>query len=315
MERRRRFGTCQHASASGRSDSKATPHGGAGRRAAPRTDVRSGAGRRQPTAAAIEAQPRPGVAVLQPGRRRGPIPRLVHPGSPDIRASIRRKHPPTPGGCREPRHRAPGESGDGAGFRSRRWSSGWGRLGLCTSSSAPRNQRAVRRPEDLPHLRLLYLDTDPGAAQTAVPGASAGAAPAKRGACSPSCNRRSHYLTARARCRRGAVAAPRDRSTSCREPGMQTSAGVRALGRLALVDHYRTSRQALEAELETCLTGDRCCKPRRRPAGHAQPPARLRRRRLAGGTGSGMFLDVAYLLFRHVLRRIGRRTRKSLASS
>ena len=89
-----------------------------------------------------------------------------------------------------------------------------------------------------------------------------------------------------------------------RNPG--SANGVRAFGRLALFDHYRTIAQRLRQEIETFLTDD--------PLLQADQATKLGLRTnrprayvvagLAGGTGSGMFLDLAYLV-RHELRQVG----------
>jgi hypothetical protein len=89
-----------------------------------------------------------------------------------------------------------------------------------------------------------------------------------------------------------------------RNPG--SAGGVRAFGRLALFDHYRTIAQRVRQEIETFLTDDTLMQADRA----TQLGLRTNRPRayivagLAGGTGSGMFLDLAFLV-RHELRQVG----------
>jgi eukaryotic-like serine/threonine-protein kinase len=92
-----------------------------------------------------------------------------------------------------------------------------------------------------------------------------------------------------------------------RLPRNPTSAGgVRAFGRLALFDHYRTIAQRVRQEVETFLTDDTLLQADR----VTQLGLRTNRPRayvvagLAGGSGSGMFIDLAYLI-RHELRQVG----------
>src|SRR5581483_3890698 len=82
--------------------------------------------------------------------------------------------------------------------------------------------------------------------------------------------------------------------------------GLRAFGRLAFCDHYRVLMQKLEAELDACLDPH--------ALDHTEDAtgleARTNRPRvyvvagLGGGTGGGMFLDVAYAV-RDRLKRFG----------
>jgi hypothetical protein len=86
------------------------------------------------------------------------------------------------------------------------------------------------------------------------------------------------------------------------------AAGVRAFGRLALCDHFRMIAQRIRQEIEPFLNDDLLTKT----ADHTGLGVRSNRPRvyilggLAGGTGGGMFLDLAYLL-KHELRNVGYR--------
>ena len=91
-----------------------------------------------------------------------------------------------------------------------------------------------------------------------------------------------------------------------RIPRSQVTAGVRALGRLAFVDHYRTIVKRLRTELDGCLNPNALALAGRQ----TQLGVRSNRPRvyvvasLAGGTGSGMFLDLTYTV-RTLLKQIG----------
>jgi eukaryotic-like serine/threonine-protein kinase len=88
-----------------------------------------------------------------------------------------------------------------------------------------------------------------------------------------------------------------------REP---KTGGWRGLGRLALVDHYRAIAARVRSELEACAATTAL------QAADQQTGLGLRSNQprvtivtsLAGGTGSGMFLDVAYIV-RHALQDLG----------
>lgn len=91
-----------------------------------------------------------------------------------------------------------------------------------------------------------------------------------------------------------------------RIPRSQVTTGVRALGRLAFCDNYRAIARRLQMELEACL------EPAALQAAARQSQLGLRTNRsrvylvtsLAGGTGSGIFLDLAYTL-RALLKQMG----------
>ncbi|MCS6865876.1 MAG: tubulin-like doman-containing protein [Gemmataceae bacterium] len=155
-------------------------------------------------------------------------------------------------------------------------------------------------PARTPHIRTLYIDTDPDITVSS----DDPAAFSPREIIAARLNRSTHYLQ-------------RDSLPSVeqwmphgvlyklpRHPG--PTRGVRAFGRLALIDHYRVIAQRIRQEIETFLTDDALLQ-----ADHiTQLGLRSNRPRayvvanLAGGTGSGMFLDVAYLI-RHELRQVG----------
>ncbi|HEY1190092.1 MAG TPA: tubulin-like doman-containing protein, partial [Gemmata sp.] len=157
--------------------------------------------------------------------------------------------------------------------------------------------------ERVPNVRILYIDTDP-ATGSAPPGPDDPAALSPREVVPAKLNRSTHYM------QRDALP-PVDQWMPAgalyklpRNP--ESAAGVRAFGRLALFDHYRTVAQRVRQEIETFLTDA--------PLLQADKATKLGLRTnrprayivagLAGGTGSGMFLDVAYLV-KHELRQVG----------
>jgi serine/threonine protein kinase len=156
--------------------------------------------------------------------------------------------------------------------------------------------------EQVPCLRLLLLDTDPDTVRPAA-GRPATPLPPTEVLVSP-LNRPSYYFK------------PRDGKAGLeswlkfkmlyRIPRSQQTTGVRALGRLAFCDNFRLIQRRLQAELEACL------QPEALQAAACNTGLGLRTNRprvyvlagLAGGTGSGMFLDLAYTI-RQRLKALG----------
>lgn len=91
-----------------------------------------------------------------------------------------------------------------------------------------------------------------------------------------------------------------------RLPRDQTAGGMRPLGRLAFIDNYRSIANRVGMELETCLN------PENLATASARTSLTLRTSfpriyvisGLGGGTGSGMFIDLAYAISEQ-LRRLG----------
>ncbi|MBI1916349.1 MAG: protein kinase [Planctomycetes bacterium] len=165
-------------------------------------------------------------------------------------------------------------------------------------------------PEALPNVRLLLIDTDPDVLRQATSRSqeSAGrpSALTPEGVLLAPLNRPSHYL--RPRDGRASIEAWLGQRVLYRIPREQLTTGVRALGRLAFCDNYRVIERRLLAELDACRDPDRL----RAVAEQTGLGVRSTRPRvvvvagLMGGTGSGMFLDVAYAV-RQLLRRLGDR--------
>jgi hypothetical protein len=155
----------------------------------------------------------------------------------------------------------------------------------------------------LPQVRFLYMDTDPATAQLATRGQPDRSLRASE-VLLTKLHRPSYYTKEReGGPELDAWMHPR---MLYRMPRQQTSSGIRALGRLAFVDHYKTIARRLELELAEC------CKPETLQQAaeatglgmNSNVPRVYIVTSLTGGTGSGMLLDLAYAA-RHQLRRQG----------
>jgi serine/threonine protein kinase len=157
-------------------------------------------------------------------------------------------------------------------------------------------------PDRVPNVRFLYVDTDPEAVPTASTENPTGLAP--REVVLARLNRPSHYLQRESLPPVDAWMPSGTLYKLARTPG--SAGGVRCIGRLALFDNYRLIAQRVRQEIESFLTDN----PLADAARHTKLGVRTNRPRayvvagLAGGTGSGMFLDLAYLV-RHELRQVG----------
>jgi hypothetical protein len=157
--------------------------------------------------------------------------------------------------------------------------------------------------ESMPHVRLLYIDTDPEAPHAAVDG------PPQR-MLNPNevvltkLNRPSYYM--RSHHGRERIQSWFNFKMLYRIPRNLSTTGLRALGRLAFVDNYRQISRRLRNELETCT------RPEVLSEASARTGMALRSNRpriyvvtgLAGGTGGGMFIDLAYVA-RHLAQELG----------
>jgi hypothetical protein len=157
--------------------------------------------------------------------------------------------------------------------------------------------------EAVPHLRLLYIDTDAEGLRQATRGEE-GVALRRSDVMHAPLHRPSHYLKAR-------EGGPRVDSwlnpkMVYRIPRHAHAAGLRALGRLAFVDNYRAIAQRLRGDLRGCTDPEALDEAVR----HTGLGIRMNRPRvyvvtsLAGGTGSGMVLDLAYVV-RTLLKQLG----------
>jgi hypothetical protein len=181
---------------------------------------------------------------------------------------------------------------------------GLGQVGLHVLTQLRQCLHAELGSRDLiPSLRMLGLDTDPEAVRTATHGRGAAVLDpeevflAKLG-------RPSRYLKSRE------VRAHLDTWMNAkmlyRIPRNPTTTGLRALGRLAFVDNYTLITNRLQTELQACSDLDALTTAARRTMLGLRS-SRLRVyvvTSLAGGTGGGIFLDLAYTL-RQLLRELG----------
>lgn len=156
----------------------------------------------------------------------------------------------------------------------------------------------------VPTLRFLFIDTDPDETTAAV-GSGANPLPPHQ-VLLARLHRPVHYLQ-----REGLPDVQQwlPSNTLYQLPKASgPAAGVRAFGRLALCDHYRMIAQRIRQEIEPFLNEDTLTKT----GDNTGLGVRSNRPRvylfgsLGGGTGSGMFLDLAYLL-KHELRNVGYR--------
>lgn len=162
-------------------------------------------------------------------------------------------------------------------------------------------------PEMTPALRLLYVDTD----ADSLDEASRPRLSERLAALAPSdifpakLNRAGHYLKPRLN-GRSLTEGWFDPQLLYRLPRTPQTMGLRLFGRLAFCDHYRPLLGRIQAELETAVSAESLAVTERRTG------LQLRTNRpsvyivtsLAGGTGSGMFIDVAYAV-RSRLQRMG----------
>ncbi|MCS7167715.1 MAG: protein kinase [Gemmatales bacterium] len=153
---------------------------------------------------------------------------------------------------------------------------------------------------ELPHLRLLHIDTDPEAHHSwgeefLTQGGELLLARLQRPA---------RYL--RPKDQLPDVSEWLDPQMLYRMPRSQVTGGIRALGRLAFVEHYRSIRHRLE-QLLSAITQpqalEQACQ-RWQTEIRSDWPLVFIVTHLAGGTGSGMLLDTAYVV-RDILTHIG----------
>ncbi len=159
----------------------------------------------------------------------------------------------------------------------------------------------------VPAVRTLFIDTDPdtlAAAATDRTLEGIGALKPEE-IFSARLNRSAHYLKPR-QTGRSLVEGWFDPALLHRLPRNPVTLGIRAFGRLALCDHYRPLMQKIEADLESCLTPEALAETLQttgQPLGSNRPRIYIASA-LAGGTGGGMVIDLAYII-RNRLRRLG----------
>jgi serine/threonine protein kinase len=181
---------------------------------------------------------------------------------------------------------------------------GMGQLGM-TVVQRLRQQLHTRfgGMDRVPHLHLMILDTDPEVVRAATRGAHGGRLSETDVLLAP-LNRPSHYL--KSRDGRPDIETWLNPRMLYRIPRSQVTTGVRALGRLAFCDNYRLIVRRLQTELNACMDPDNLASAIRQTglALRTNRPRVYLVTSLAGGTGSGMFLDLAYTL-RALLKQAG----------
>ncbi len=156
----------------------------------------------------------------------------------------------------------------------------------------------------VPTLRFLFIDTDPEDTTSAAAGGADPLPPHQ--VLLARLNRPVHYLQREGLPDVQQWLPPNTLYQLPKSSG--PAAGVRAFGRLALCDHFRMIAQRIRQEIEPFLNDDVLTKT----ADNTGLGVRSNRPRvyllgsLSGGTGGGMFLDLAYLL-KHELRNVGYR--------
>jgi hypothetical protein len=153
----------------------------------------------------------------------------------------------------------------------------------------------------LPHVRLLCLDTDPEAVQSALQGREA--ALRYNEMMLTRLQRPAHYLKALGA--RDSLDGWLTTRMLHRIGRRQSVDGVRALGRLAFVTNFPAIARRLESELKACSDPEAARQAKERTGlGVGLRPRVYVIAGLGGGTGSGMFLDLAYVV-KQILKRHG----------
>ncbi|MGE3807419.1 MAG: tubulin-like doman-containing protein, partial [Gemmataceae bacterium] len=157
----------------------------------------------------------------------------------------------------------------------------------------------------LSHLRMIGIDTDPESVQrSTVHSGSDSLILSPSDVLAAKLNRPLHYQ--KSRDGRPRIEQWFNTNMLYRIPRNLTTEGLRALGRLAFIDNYRLIAQRMQSDLEACVAPENLQKTIK------QTGLKLRSNQprvyvvcsLAGGTGGGMFIDVAYAA-RHLLRKMG----------
>ncbi|QVL32823.1 protein kinase [Telmatocola sphagniphila] len=159
-------------------------------------------------------------------------------------------------------------------------------------------------PNNLPNIRMLFLDTDPNLMEQIR---DEGYYPylRKEEIIHAKLHRSSYYLKPR-RHGRTIIEGWFDPQLLYKLPRQPRTLGIRAFGRVAFIDHYRSIVDKIENFILKAIHPDALAKA----AKHTQLGLRTNRPRiyiatgLGGGTGSGMFIDAAYAV-KHKLKKMG----------
>jgi hypothetical protein len=284
----------------------ATSGGGSGRLGA---DPVAGPGGRTPPPAALPPLAKPGSA---PGTPLPPLntpsagARLVTPGAPVVTPAQTLNRPliVQTGRMGSLGIAPPEKTGDGALFPA---------LIVALGQTGRRVVEQLKRSiadrygsaEKVPNIKILCVDTDAESLGAGPTGSTDGSLALLPTELVPArLNRSTHYMQ-----RDSLPPVEQWLPTGSlyklpRNPG--STNGVRAFGRLALFDHYRTVAQRVRQDVEAFLTDDPLLQADRitKLGLRTNRPRAYVVAGLAGGTGGGMFLDIAYLV-RHELRQVG----------
>lgn len=162
-------------------------------------------------------------------------------------------------------------------------------------------------PDMTPAVRTLYIDTDPDTLEDAKRGRPKNrlASLSSDEVFAAKLNRPGHYLKPRLN-GRNLTEGWFDTQLLYRLPRTPQTLGLRLLGRLAFLDHYRSLMTKVQAEIEAAISPDAMVLTE----AHTGLQRRTNRPRvyiaggLAGATAGGMFLDLAYAV-RSRLKRMG----------
>lgn len=159
--------------------------------------------------------------------------------------------------------------------------------------------------EKVPVLKEIYIDTDAETLQSATTARTSGGSFTTDEVIAARLNRAGHYLKPR-RNGRSLIEGWLDGQALYKIPRNAVTLGIRAFGRLAFCDHFRTIAQKIRNDLEAITHPD--------AMGISDRNTRLGLRsnrprvyivaNVGGGTGSGMFIDAAYTA-RHKLKQLG----------
>jgi len=229
-------------------------------------------------------------------------PRLINPATAAHATSALTLPQGRPAGAPTHRVAPPEEAGDGALFPA--LIIGLGQTGRTVIQQLKRViSDRYGLPEAVPHLRFLYIDTDPEAGSAINPDNDGNPGLAAREVILTRLNRPAHYLQ---HSHLPSVESWMPAGSLYKLPRNPAGTdGVRAFGRLALLDHYRHLSQRLKLEIETFLADETLA------AADKATELGLRSNRprayviagLNGGT-AGMVVDLAFLL-RHEFRQVG----------
>lgn len=175
---------------------------------------------------------------------------------------------------------------------------GLGQFGRATLQWVRQGLHLQFGPTGLPIVRCLAIDTDP-----APPGEHLARTNDQEDVLLTRLNRPARYI--RSRDTLPPVEDWLNTNILYRMPRTQLTSGIRALGRLALVEHYRAFRSRLERDLKAVMETEALAESERltKATFLSTKPRIYLIGHLGGGTASGMFIDAAYIA-RKVMRAI-----------